>query len=348
MTERKNIPANLVTGFLGVGKTTAILQLLQARPRGERWAVLVNEFGDVGIDGAALEAASGEGVAVKEVPGGCLCCAAQVTMRVALTRLLREARPARLLIEPTGLGHPAGIIDTLRDEYFSKVLDLRATVCLVDPRQFADSTIADSPVYQDQLTLADVLVANKTDLATAAELHRFLVDANSRYPPKLLVEQTRWGKLDPEWLDIEFRPDRVPAHPDAHAEEIATASDESPSFPGGPLHRQINKALGNTSCGWVFPPETRFELPRLRHTFTQINQPGGAQLRGLIRAKGVFRTGREWQLMNWSEGSANFQPIAYRRDSRVEIIGRGDFAPEQLAAFETALANAIESSPRQA
>lgn len=346
-TELKHIPANLITGFLGVGKTTAILELLKHKPPDQRWAVLVNEFGEVGIDGAALEAGSAQGVTIREVPGGCLCCAAQVTMRVALTRLLRDAHPSRLLIEPTGLGHLAGVIDTLREPYFCKVLDVRATVCLVDPRQFADAAIARTPAYQDQLTLADVLVANKTDLATPDELHRFLANANTLYPPKLLIEQTRRGKLDPEWLDIEFRPDRIPAHPDAHADENAGVPDER-SEPAGPFQRRINKALGNTSCGWVFPPETLFDLAGLRKIFAHLNRPGGLRLGGLVRAKGVLRTGREWRLVNWSEGDTDFRPIAYRRDSRIEIIVYGDFAPQELAAFETALGKAIKPSPGQA
>ncbi|HEX4870608.1 MAG TPA: GTP-binding protein, partial [Moraxellaceae bacterium] len=71
------VPLNLVTGFLGAGKTTSIRHLLATRAGGERWAVLVNEFGKVGIDQAVL---GGEGIAIKEVPGGCLCCANQLPL----------------------------------------------------------------------------------------------------------------------------------------------------------------------------------------------------------------------------------------------------------------------------
>jgi len=102
-----DIPANLVMGFLGAGKTTAILHLLDTKPAGETWAVLVNEFGAVGIDGTVI---AGQGVFVKEVPGGCMCCAAGLPMQVAVNRLLREARPDRLLIEASGLGHPRRVL----------------------------------------------------------------------------------------------------------------------------------------------------------------------------------------------------------------------------------------------
>ncbi len=98
------IPTNLILGgFLGVGKTTAILDLLRQKPEGgETWAVLVNEFGEVGIDGAILETEGG--AVVREVPGGCMCCVAGgLPMQIGLNQLIARAKPDRLLIEPRAL-----------------------------------------------------------------------------------------------------------------------------------------------------------------------------------------------------------------------------------------------------
>ena len=75
------IPTSLILGFLGVGKTTAILDLLKNKPENEVWAVLVNEFGEVGIDGAMLQT---EGAFIKEIPGGCMCCVAGLPMQIGL------------------------------------------------------------------------------------------------------------------------------------------------------------------------------------------------------------------------------------------------------------------------
>lgn len=97
---------NLITGFLGSGKTTSILHLLANKDPAEKWAVLVNEFGEVGIDGALL-ADSG---ALLKIPGGCMCCVNGLPMQVGLNTLLRQGKPDRLLIEPTGLGHPKQIL----------------------------------------------------------------------------------------------------------------------------------------------------------------------------------------------------------------------------------------------
>src|SRR5579871_6492119 len=130
------IPTNLITGFLGVGKTTAVIDLLNHKAAGERWAVLINEYGDVSIDGAMIEGASPESVTVREVGGGCVCCASAPYLPVALHFLLLDAKPERLIIETTGLGHPARLLDTLRRNYAGR-LDLRAALCLVDPADFA-------------------------------------------------------------------------------------------------------------------------------------------------------------------------------------------------------------------
>ena len=94
---QKAIPTNVITGFLGVGKTTAIQQLLNTKPAGERWAVLINEFGKVGIDSQLLQTddhSLGE-VTIREVPGGCMCCAAGLPMKVVLNQLRAPGRSDR-------------------------------------------------------------------------------------------------------------------------------------------------------------------------------------------------------------------------------------------------------------
>ena len=109
------VPTNIITGFLGVGKTSTILDLLAQKPKHERWAILINEFGEVGIDGSLVQGFLKEDqqVFIKEVPGGCMCCAAGLPMQIALNQLLARAKPHRLLIEPTGLGHPIEVLETL-------------------------------------------------------------------------------------------------------------------------------------------------------------------------------------------------------------------------------------------
>lgn len=290
-----HIATNLVTGFLGVGKTSAILHLLAQKPVSENWSVLVNEFGSVGIDGAIYAA---QGIAVKEVPGGCLCCTAGVPLQVAVNQLLRTTRPQRLLIEPTGLGHPKRVLDTLRGEHFQNVLDLKASVCLVDPQQLLDSRYTTHETFIDQVALADVLVANKTDLATADALRRFDALADAADPPKSVVARTQFGRLDSGWLEPDARADRKAQHPHHHAQ----AKDAS-----------LAERDGYQSAGWIFPPESCFDYEQLTACFKQME---------VERSKAVVHTDKGWFVFNGEAGQLDTQAIAASPDSRLELIGR--------------------------
>lgn len=143
--------------------------------------MLVNEFGEVGVDGALLAAQS---VIVQEVAGGCLCCVAAPAFTTGLNRLIRQHRPDRILIEPSGLGHPAQVLDTLTGPLYGTVLEVRATLCLMDARHLASPRHREHPNFQDQIHLADVLIANKRDLYAAEDFNAFEQFAASLRPPK--------------------------------------------------------------------------------------------------------------------------------------------------------------------
>lgn len=268
MNEHKKIPCNIITGFLGVGKTTAILHLLSQKPAQEKWAVLVNEFGEVGIDGAILAGNSSEqsnGVTIREVPGGCMCCVAGVPMQVGLTQLIRQAKPDRLLIEPTGLGHPYEILNILQGEQYADILDVRALITLVDPRKLSDSRYRDHQIFTDQLSVADVLVANKIDACSGEHLADFealLATSKSQYADRISN-----GELNAAWLDVaQSKPRGAEGskhHHHGHSiETLALAPGETL------LRRESEKnSAGFISCGWLLSPEKTFDYDKLFNWF---------------------------------------------------------------------------------
>ena len=165
------IPTNIITGFLGAGKSSAILNLLKHKPMQERWAVLVNEFGEIGVDGSLFEGqhTQEQGVFIREVPGGCMCCVAGLPMQVALNQLLKLARPDRLLIEPTGLGHPKEILQTLSTDTYRSVINLQQIITLVDARKLSDRRYTEHQTFNEQIAIADIVVGNKQDLYQGGE-----------------------------------------------------------------------------------------------------------------------------------------------------------------------------------
>lgn len=157
----KPVSTNIITGFLGVGKTSLIKALLAKKPKDELWAVLINEFGEVGLDSHLLGAGAPK-VVIKEVAGGCLCCAAGLPIQVAINQLLAKAKPDRLIIEPTGLGHTDQILALLQSEYYQQVISLDSTLCLVDARKVSVTAYRENELFIKQLQCSDVILANKS------------------------------------------------------------------------------------------------------------------------------------------------------------------------------------------
>ena len=316
MTDRPRVPTNLITGFLGVGKTTTILNLLAQRPADERWAVLVNEFGEVGIDGAIIEGAGGAGVAVSEIAGGCFCCSSNEPLDFTLIELIRQTQPQRVLIEPTGLGHPAAVLETLRGPWFRNLIDLRATICVADPADFANPRVADSPVFQDQLHMADIVLVNKSDRAAPEQTAAFLKHLRELFPPKLSVLTTTNGICDAALLDADISAERVPLFPNAHPPQAAPVTPPHAApltmlLPGHPLRKESPQG-DRAACGWLFSPFDRFSKLAL------LELLGGSL--DVHRLKGVFNVGTEWLLFNRVGGDLTCESIPYCRDSRIEVI----------------------------
>ncbi|MBV0933134.1 CobW family GTP-binding protein [Marinobacterium weihaiense] len=313
----EHVPTNIITGFLGSGKTTAINHLLTHKPAHERWAVLVNEFGQVGIDGSLIE--QQDGIEVKELAGGCLCCALGPSLPVTLATLLRRFRPDRLLIEPTGLGHPARIIDTLQGEQFRNVLSLQSIICLLDPGVLHQPEVLRHPSFIDQLNLADIIVLNRTDLVDTADVTEAQALSANLFPPKAAIHITTHGRLAQEWLDLDHRIQRQARYPQAHAAKpnlrphnLAPVDKPRVAEPGKPL-AQSGSQDGYYSYGWMFAAEDCFDWNAIQHALDAMT--------GVLRLKAVLRIGHAWVSYNRNAGEpAQINESAWRRDSRLEIL----------------------------
>lgn len=327
MTQR--IPTNIITGFLGVGKTTAITHLLQQKPQDEIWSVLVNEFGEIGIDGALLKTVNAH---VREVPGGCICCVAGLPMKVALNMMIATTKPDRIIIEPTGLGHPEQIINTLLGEHYENVLDLRATITLIDPRKLNDTRYTDNANFQDQIALADVLVANKLDVSSEQDKEAFEKLAHSFVPPKQASYSVQQGQLNLAWLDYP-RAVHVAKNPQHHRKNTLSPQRElynaAISLPEDKeFIRRENQSNGFYSCGWLFQPRIQFNF---NHLFGLLSAAP------FLRAKAVMHTNEGVYMFNAENGvlSVNQIPInstADIADSRLEVIDDKKIDADQFEA----------------
>ncbi len=278
-----NVATNLITGFLGVGKTTAILSLLHSKPEHERWAVLVNEAGKTGIDGSVIDQ---HGVVTRQIPGGCMCCASGAPLQAAVTRLLRDARPQRLLIEPSGIGHPRQILRMLAQPAYQGVLQLRATLCLIDPRVLNERRYTSHPIFKDQVAVADLLVANKIDLCTPQQLGWFDEFVRQHAHPAQTIERVSHGRIPGAWLE------RPQVHP----------VDNTEGLPAG--HTFYTDSRN-------FPQDTVFDHSRLTAWIEQLNPE---------RLKAIVKTNLGTRFINYTRGTLQSSPISATKTNRIEII----------------------------
>lgn len=305
----QNIPTNVITGFLGVGKSTAILHLLKHKPTDEHWAVLVNEFGKIGIDGTLLEQ---DGVAIKEVPGGCMCCAAGLSVQVGLNALLARARPDRFLIEPTGIGHPRQIIRQLSRSPFDSVLDMRACITLVDPRHLQDNRYTENEYYKEQLEIADVLVANKTDQCSESDIASFDRLVETRQPAA--SAKVKHGQINSDWLNLPHRQLQPASLLQASNIQPEPQDNETPDLDEGEIcRREENQAGEFVSCGWRFADEKRFSFDKLNTLFSALDAE---------RIKAVLKTDQGGMLFNADSDGMQHTSKDSVAQNRVELIRR--------------------------
>ena len=310
---KRAIPTNIISGFLGVGKTTLIRRLLETKPENERWAVLVNEFGEVGIDGALMQA---DGIAVKEVPGGCMCCSVGLPSRTALKQLIEEYSPDRILIEPTGLAHPGQVINMFSSPDYEGVLDMRATIGLVDPWCLSSESFRQIPAFKEQIQMADVLVATKIDMADEAHLQAFFSHAETLQPEKSKVGGISEGEMPWQWLDyprIDFK-----AVVQITSETTHGHHSEERQMPLEQREAGVQRLQSQTeyahSSGWIFPADQQFDLGVLLEVVEALDIP---------RIKGVFNTPLGWYSVNKMRATLSkdaLQQAPEEPGSRVEMI----------------------------
>ena len=241
MTVTNKVPATVVTGFLGAGKTSLIRHLL-ATANGRRLALVINEFGDLGVDGEILKGCGVEGCTeddVLELANGCICCTVAEDFVPTMERLLdRPDPPEHIVIETSGLALPKPLVRAFNWPEIRTRLTVDGVVAVIDGAAVAEERFAPDPVavqdqreadpaldhdspleevYEDQLNCADLVVLNKTDLLDEDGLARVGAEMGARLRPEVKVVRVAHGQVAAGVLlglgaaaesDLDVRPSR--------------------------------------------------------------------------------------------------------------------------------------------
>jgi cobalamin biosynthesis protein CobW len=250
------VPCTIVTGFLGSGKTTLIRHVL-ANANGRRLAVIVNEFGDVGIDGEILKGcgdASCPEENIVELANGCLCCTVADEFVPALDQILaREPQVEHIVIETSGLALPKPLVQAFHWPAIKSRVTVDGVIAVVDGAALADGKVSadlaalsaqraadtaldhDDPieeVFEDQIACADLVVLNKSDLLDAAGIDKAMAAVKGALPRAVRIVTVSEGKVDPAallGLGVGSEDD-IENHKTHHDDELDHDHDDFDSF----------------------------------------------------------------------------------------------------------------------
>ncbi|WOE32715.1 MULTISPECIES: CobW family GTP-binding protein [unclassified Acinetobacter] len=305
----KHTPTHIIAGFLGAGKTTFLNTLLRQKPATETWAILINEFGQIGIDQCLLPDQSG--YAIKELLGGCLCCSSQLPMQIALSRLLSEVQPDRLFIEPTGLGHPAQLIEQLTEPHWQQYLCLKSPITVIDGSKIQHDEWMKHPLYTEQLKAAQMIVVSHLDRMQPSDFVALnqLKQEFKAYAKTWLAQQ--YDQILLSQLDLDYVAAQRQIQPLLQLQKAASITQQPVEIKKLPYH-YVETAQHYSVAGWKFPKRWMFNF----HDVLDLL----CEQKDWLRIKAILYTDQGWKAFNFNAEQFNYQDTIENIDNRLEII----------------------------
>lgn len=317
----RRTPVIVVAGFKGAGKSSLIRRWTREVAGQERWAVLASEPGL-----APPRATLSGGARQFRLPGGCPCCTAEIGARTSLIATLRSGPFDRLVIELTAAGHPGTLIDVLRRPPLSDLLELTATVAVVDTRH-ADTYLAGEQASESRhllarshLEAADLVVVNRLDELDPARREALLGELAGRHPFERAVGLAEAAQVPwPAGAGCEAEPAGAGGQLPAVGTAAAATATTAASADGEP------RRLADGSLHWRWPVETVFERASLKLALDGLVAEGAN-----VWAAGAFRTEREWIGWHAAPGPGHWQTTAFRRENLLVVRDFGGSDPGRL------------------
>jgi G3E family GTPase len=314
---------DIVFGFLGSGKTTFIIRALQKWGSEEKIVILVNEFGDVGIDGDLL---SGRGGDVVEMPSGCICCSLQSDFRSQMLEISRAIKPDRVIIEPTGVATIAQIRSIFEAQLFEETIERINNILIVDVTSFMKLYKANRHFVESQVEHAQLALLNKCDKVDKQKA-AVIQSAISAINPEISVLMTEFGAVD--WAEYHLALSTAPHSKNIVHDKNSLISHlveqyftETPHADAEHHHFQEEEdALGYESFGCIYE-RTSFDRKSLEIFFNKLNT-ANSKMGEIVRAKGIFHLGDRAMLIELASGEITSQPVGQVTCSKVSIIGAG-------------------------
>jgi G3E family GTPase len=281
----------ILAGFLGSGKTTLLRKILARTDDLSDTAVIVNEFGQVGIDGRLLER---QGLHMVELVNGCVCCSLVYELSSVLSEISSRKNIRRVFVEATGLADPSSLIASQRIGDLGDRFIFRGIVSVLDARLWnARKNVG--PFFMNQLKEAAVVILNKIDLVGASESDRIMEEMAQELPNSRML-RTSYCDVDLKELTA--------------LDTFGRGGDHSPRGTAG------DPSLASGYSHLLFEESRPFGRPRFEELLRNLSP-------AVVRVKGLVRYPEETLLLNFSFGESSWEQLPGREGTCLEFIGKG-------------------------
>ncbi len=298
----------LITGFLGAGKTTFINQLI-AHFDSRQWALLINEMGQIGIDGALID--SKDGMMMKQINGGCICCSSQLPLQVSLVQLFKH-KPARLIIEPTGLAHPKQLLQILNEPHWRSSIHLKSVIGLLNARQWTQDKYKNHEQFLAHVKYSDVIIVNRYEPAQKRAICQWILDVNPDatvlWQPLCKPDESLIGKLS---VLIDAPTHHLPTSERVQSLAHTKQTDLTPDKITPPYRHQ-QYIDNHWVVSWLLPAAWQTKLDVLIDHLLSVD--------GWQRIKAVVHTEDGWHQLNFTKDSLTTLSTDAHTDNKIQLI----------------------------
>ena len=290
------IKVDVISGFLGAGKTTLIRKLLKAHEN-EKVVLIENEFGEIGIDGDLIER---DGFEVFEISSGCICCIMRKDFEELLARVIKEFSPARIIIEPTGISILSEIIEVLNRPEFKDKCKINSLITIVDCLNYLDQCEVFGEFFEDQIINASSLMLSKHQFVDQEKL-KTIAESLKSFNEKAEIIDVNWESLSIAELQELLEGDLVTDFKDIFFAEYKPCSE-------------------NELDTFAIKTSHHYAEEELKEILEQLMKPAFGTI---LRGKGFLKGIQNNLEFSYTNGQFEIQESKFKSSGKLCLIGKG-------------------------
>lgn len=300
---------DIISGFLGAGKTTLIKKILSSIDNNSHIAIIENEYGEVGIDGNILKS---QNLNIKEVTSGCICCSIENDFKLAMEEIIKTYSPDRIIIEPSGVAKLQQVIKDVKETIKNKGYDINMIITVVDAINFESYLDNFGEFFVSQISFAKTVVLSKTDFIKNNDTLQVFKGVR-KINPNCPIISTPIGKLDgKKIIDVaEFKNDEIF---DRHSSEIK----RSVNVVGLMRHSHECHCADEVFDSWGVETPKKFTVKEITDDMNELIK---GKYGNVLRAKGIVNTDKSWIQFDFVSGKTDVKKIEYDYTGRICVIG---------------------------